>query len=92
MFLSFFEHYFYKSLDNTNDKVKKLNMLKKRNIGVFTGFQRKGRGRKQREWESSIGDLACSFSLVGFAGYAARGLVGIVVGLCWPRVWWLGSA
>lgn len=61
MFLSFFEHYFYKSLDNTNDEVKKLNMLKKRNIGVFTGFQRKGRGRKQREWESSIGDLACSF-------------------------------
>ncbi len=61
MFLSFFDHYFYKSLKNTNDEVKKLNVSNGRNIAVFTSFQRKGRGRKQREWISSVGDLTCSF-------------------------------
>ncbi len=79
MFLSFFDHYFYKSLKNTNDEAKKINLLNKRNIAVYTNFQSKGRGRKQREWKSSAGDLTCSFLIKNVINVNDLGKINLLI-------------
>jgi BirA family biotin operon repressor/biotin-[acetyl-CoA-carboxylase] ligase len=58
---NFFDYYFYKSLENTNDKIKKINLSKKKNLALFTNVQKKGRGRNGKIWVSYEGDLTCSF-------------------------------
>jgi len=58
-----FDFYFFKKLINTNNELKKINKhsKKKKNIGLFTVEQTKGRGRVDRKWISTIGDLTCSY-------------------------------
>ena len=58
-----FEFYFYKTLINTNDEVKKINQFSKKNnnIALFSVQQTMGRGRINRKWISRKGDLTCSF-------------------------------
>ena len=56
--------YFFKSLKNTNDKIKHLNLTdnpNKSNLALFTDLQTTGRGRANNIWISSKGDLTCSF-------------------------------
>lgn len=61
----YFDLYFFKSLLNTNDKVKEILKLqnKNKNIALFSVKQEKGKGRKNREWISKEGDLTCSFAI-----------------------------
>ena len=58
-----FDFYFFKKLINTNNELKKINkyLKKKKNIALFTVEQTKGRGRVDRKWISTIGDLTCSY-------------------------------
>ncbi len=58
-----FDYYFFKEINNTNDKIKKIfhSNLKKRNIALFSEIQLTGRGRINKKWYSSFGDLTCSF-------------------------------
>ena len=45
-----FDLYFFKTLVNTNDEVKKINKnLKKKNIALFSLKQTKGRGRIKKK-------------------------------------------
>ena len=59
---NFFDFYFYKSIESTNDKLKQIreNKLSK-NIALLTQNQQKGRGRSKNLWYSKEGDLTCSF-------------------------------
>ena len=62
----YFDHFFYKSLINTNDTAKKIYESKKsENIALLTLLQKSGRGRIDKKWISKKGDLTCSF-LVSF--------------------------
>ena len=57
----FFDLYFFKNIENSNDKVKEV--LKKNDssrLALFCINQKKGRGRKGRVWKSKVGDLTCS--------------------------------
>ena len=57
-----FDHFFYKSLINTNDTTKKIYDLKKsQNIALLALIQKSGRGRTSKKWISKDGDLTCSF-------------------------------
>ena len=58
-----FDLYFFKTLVNTNDEVKKINknLKKKKNIALFSLKQTKGRGRIKKKWISKEGDLTCSY-------------------------------
>ena len=43
----YFDHFFYKSLENTNDTAKKIYYSKKsKNVALLTLLQKSGRGRK----------------------------------------------
>tara|TARA_B100000963_G_scaffold359585_1_gene387309 strand:- start:937 stop:1659 length:723 start_codon:yes stop_codon:yes gene_type:complete len=59
----YFDYYFYRSLENTNDKIKDLSVSvsTKSNLALFSLEQIKGRGRQNRTWVSKKGDLTCSF-------------------------------
>ena len=62
----YFDHFFYKSLENTNDTAKKIyNSKKSENIALLTLLQKSGRGRTDKKWISKKGDLTCSF-LISF--------------------------
>ena len=56
-----FNFFFFKSIKNTNDELKKNYLKDKSNIAIFTQNQISGRGRVGRKWISSKGDLTCSF-------------------------------
>ncbi len=56
-----FNFFFFKSLKNTNDELKKNYLKDKSNIAIFTQNQTSGKGRVGRKWISSKGDLTCSF-------------------------------
>ena len=48
-----FDHFFYKSLINTNDSTKKIYDLKKsQNIALLALVQKSGRGRTSKKWIS----------------------------------------
>ncbi|MEE2694775.1 MAG: biotin--[acetyl-CoA-carboxylase] ligase [Pseudomonadota bacterium] len=59
----FFDYHFFKSLENTNDEIKKINLIrgKNNNLALFSKIQSKGRGRSSKKWISHKGDLTCSF-------------------------------
>ena len=58
-----FDFYFFKKINNTNDEIKKIfnSSSKKTNIALFSEIQLMGRGRTNKKWHSSFGDLTCSF-------------------------------
>ena len=59
-----FDHFFYKSLTNTNDTTKKIyDLQKSQNIALIAIKQKQGRGRTNKKWISKEGDLTCSFLL-----------------------------
>ena len=57
----FFDIHVHKLLENTNDYAKKQFLKKKTNIAIVAIEQVNGRGRVNRKWISSEGDLTCSF-------------------------------
>ena len=60
----YLDHFFYKSLENTNDTTKKIYESKKsQNIALLSLLQKHGRGRTSKKWISQKGDLTCSFLL-----------------------------
>ena len=59
---NFFDLYFYKSINNTNDKLKEIRLVNpNRNISLFSAYQSIGKGRSGKVWLSGKGDLTCSF-------------------------------
>ena len=60
--MNFFDLYFYKSIKNTNDKLKEIRLVNpNRNISLFSAYQSNGKGRSGKVWLSGKGDLTCSF-------------------------------
>ncbi len=60
----FFDFYFFRTLKNTNDKIKEIEKSNNNNnpyLAVYCENQENGRGRKGKIWESKKGDLTCSF-------------------------------
>ena len=57
----FFDLYFFKNLENSNDKIKEVvKNNDNKNLALLCLNQKKGRGRKGRVWKSKEGDLTCS--------------------------------
>ena len=53
----YFDHFFYKSLENTNDTAKKIYYSKKsKNVAILALLQKSGRGRTDKKWISKKGD------------------------------------
>ncbi len=62
MVKKFFDFYFFRTLANTNDKIREIEKFNKEShLALFCENQKNGRGRKGRIWESKKGDLTCSF-------------------------------
>ena len=75
----FFDLYFYKSINNTNDKLKEIRLVNPdRNIALFTAEQIKGKGRSGRIWISGEGDLTCSFLINQSISFKDIGKINII--------------
>mgnify|MGYP001452627456 FL=1 len=76
----FFDLYFFKNIENSNDKVKEV--LKKNDssrLALFCINQKKGRGRKGRVWKSKIGDLTCSILIKKKLDISEMGRINIII-------------
>ena len=59
--MKFYDLYFFKNLENSNDKIKELGKNNNNSsLALFCTHQKNGRGRKGRIWKSKKGDLTCS--------------------------------
>tara|TARA_X000001036_G_scaffold368733_1_gene354486 strand:- start:354 stop:1076 length:723 start_codon:yes stop_codon:yes gene_type:complete len=57
-----FDYYFFKTIENTNEMVKKIFSKNKfSNIAFISMEQTNGKGRMGRTWISKKGDLTCTF-------------------------------
>ena len=57
-----FDYYFFKTIENTNEMVKKIfSKNKLSNIAFISMEQVNGKGRMGRTWISKKGDLTCTF-------------------------------
>ena len=57
-----FDYYFFKTIKNTNEMVKKIfSNNKLSNIALISMEQTNGKGRMGRTWISKKGDLTCTF-------------------------------
>lgn len=75
----FFDLYFYKSINNTNDKLKEIRLVNPdRNIALFSADQIKGKGRSGRVWLSNKGDLTCSFLINQSISFKDIGKINII--------------
>ena len=75
----FFDLYFYKSVNNTNDKLKEIRLVNPdRNIALFSVEQIKGKGRLGRVWISNEGDLTCSFLINQSISFKDIGKINII--------------
>ena len=75
----FFDLYFYKSINNTNDKLKEIRLVNpNRNIALFSAEQIKGKGRSGRVWISNEGDLTCSFLINQSISFKDIGKINII--------------
>ena len=75
----FFDLYFYKSINNTNDKLKEIRLVNPdRNIALFSADQIKGKGRSGRIWISNEGDLTCSFLINQSISFKDIGKINII--------------
>ena len=76
----FFDLYFFKSLNNTNDKIKEINITRQtNNIALYSLNQKTGRGRKGRFWLSQKGDLTCSILIKKKISISDIGRVNILI-------------
>ena len=76
----FFDLYFFKNIENSNDKVKEV--LKKNDssrLALFCINQKKGRGRKGRVWKSKVGDLTCSILIKKKLDISEMGKINIII-------------
>ena len=44
-----FDYYFYKKTQSTNDEIKKITEIKKKNVALYSQIQTKGRGRVKKK-------------------------------------------
>ena len=76
---NFFDHYFYKSIYNTNDKLKEIRLVNpNRNISLFSEYQSFGKGRSGKVWLSGKGDLTCSFLINQSVSFKDIGKINII--------------
>ena len=76
---NFFDLYFYKSINNTNDKLKEIKFLNpNRNISLFSAYQSIGKGRSGKVWLSGNGDLTCSFLINQSVSFKDIGKINII--------------
>ena len=76
---NFFDLYFYKSINNTNDKLKEIRLVNpNRNISLFSVHQINGKGRSGKVWKSSKGDLTCSFLINQSISFKDIGKINII--------------
>ena len=76
----FFDLYFFKNIENSNDKIKEV--LKKNDnsrLALFCVNQKKGRGRKGRIWKSKVGDLTCSILIKKKLDISEMGRINIII-------------
>ena len=76
----FFDLYFFKNIENSNDKIKEV--IKKTDnsrLALFCINQKKGRGRKGRIWNSKIGDLTCSILIKKKLDISEMGRINIII-------------
>ena len=76
----FFDLYFFKNIENSNDKIKEV--IKKNDnsrLALFCINQKKGRGRKGRIWNSKIGDLTCSILIKKKLDISEMGRINIII-------------
>ena len=76
----FFDLYFFKNIENSNDKIKEV--FKKNDnsrLALFCINQKKGRGRKGRVWKSKVGDLTCSILIKKKLDITEIGRINIIV-------------
>ena len=76
---NFFDLYFYKSINNTNDKLKEIRLVNpNRNISLFSAYQSIGKGRSGKVWLSGKGDLTCSFLINQSVSFKDIGKINII--------------
>ena len=76
----FFDLFFFKNLENSNDKIKEVvkNGCSP-NLALFCINQKKGRGRKGRVWKSKVGDLTCSILIKKKLDISEMGRINIII-------------
>ena len=80
-----FNLYFYKSLANTNNEIKRLDKeenFSRINLGLFSLNQKFGKGRSGNIWISKKGDLTCSFLINKTFDVKKIGQINILVSWC----------
>lgn len=76
----FFDFFFFKSLENSNDKIKQVAESNyDSNLALFCINQKKGRGRKGRVWKSKKGDLTCSVLIKKKLNISEIGRINIII-------------
>ena len=76
----FFDLYFFKNIENSNDKIKEvLKNNDNSRLALFCVNQKKGRGRKGRVWKSKIGDLTCSILIKKKLDISEIGRINIII-------------
>ena len=76
----FFDLYFFKNIENSNDKIREV--FKKNDnprLALFCINQKKGRGRKGRVWKSKVGDLTCSILIKKKLDISEMGRINIII-------------
>ena len=76
----FFDLYFFKNLENSNDKIKEfVKNSYSSDLALFCINQNKGRGRKGRVWKSKEGDLTCSILIKKKLNISEIGRINIII-------------
>ena len=76
----FFDLYFFKNIENSNDKIKEV--FKKNDnsrLALFCINQKRGRGRKGRVWKSKVGDLTCSILIKKKIDISEIGRINVII-------------
>ena len=77
--MNFFDLYFYKSINSTNNKLKEIRLANPdRNISLFSLLQSNGKGRSGKVWMSRKGDLTCSFLINQSVPFKDIGKINII--------------
>ena len=78
--MKFYDLYFFKNLENSNDKIKELGKNNNNSsLALFCTHQKNGRGRKGRIWKSKKGDLTCSILIKKKLDISEIGRINIII-------------